>query len=209
MTGLVEDRRPPSAPAQGGRPGAHAQGGRAGCITGATTWTDNIQLPGMLHIGDRAQPGRARPDHPRRRRRAALAGPAWSPPSAAATSPTSRAPCPAPGRSTADMVNPGHPSLAVDEVRHVGEAVAVVVARDRYRGRGRGRGRRGRLRRRCRPSSTWRRRSPDGADLVPRRQRHQQVLHLVFDAGERHGRGHRPGSPRPTSSSSGGTSSSG
>ena len=29
------------------------------------------------------------------------------------------------------MVNPGHPSLAVDEVNHVGEAVAVVVARSR------------------------------------------------------------------------------
>jgi len=30
---------------------------------------------------------------------------------------------------TPDMVNPGHPSLAVDEVNHVGEAVAVIVAR--------------------------------------------------------------------------------
>ena len=30
------------------------------------------------------------------------------------------------------MVHPDHPPLAVDEVRHVGEAVAVVVARDRY-----------------------------------------------------------------------------
>jgi len=33
---------------------------------------------------------------------------------------------------TDDMVNPGHPSLAVDQVNHVGEAVAVVVARDKY-----------------------------------------------------------------------------
>ena len=33
---------------------------------------------------------------------------------------------------TADMVHPDHHPLAVDEVRHVGEAVAVVVARDRY-----------------------------------------------------------------------------
>ena len=30
------------------------------------------------------------------------------------------------------MVHPDHHPLAVDEVRHVGEAVAVVVARDRY-----------------------------------------------------------------------------
>src|SRR3954471_20215253 len=29
------------------------------------------------------------------------------------------------------MVNPGHPSIAVEEVNHVGEAVAVVVARSR------------------------------------------------------------------------------
>ncbi len=30
---------------------------------------------------------------------------------------------------TPDMVNPGHPSLAVTQVNHVGEAVAVVAAR--------------------------------------------------------------------------------
>ena len=29
------------------------------------------------------------------------------------------------------MVNPGHPSVAVDEVNHVGEAVAVIVARSK------------------------------------------------------------------------------
>ena len=32
---------------------------------------------------------------------------------------------------TPDMVNPGAPSLAVTQVNHVGEAVAVVVARDK------------------------------------------------------------------------------
>ena len=32
---------------------------------------------------------------------------------------------------TADIVNPGHPSIAVDQVNHVGEAVAIVVARDK------------------------------------------------------------------------------
>ena len=32
---------------------------------------------------------------------------------------------------TPDMVNPGHPSIAVDEVNHVGEAVAVIVARSK------------------------------------------------------------------------------
>ncbi len=33
---------------------------------------------------------------------------------------------------TPDIVIPAHPPMAVDEVRYVGEAVAVVVARDRY-----------------------------------------------------------------------------
>src|SRR5207249_162368 len=33
---------------------------------------------------------------------------------------------------TPDMVHPDHHPLAVDEVRYVGDAVAVVVARDRY-----------------------------------------------------------------------------
>ena len=33
---------------------------------------------------------------------------------------------------TPDMVSPAHPPIAVDEVRYVGDAVAVVVARDRY-----------------------------------------------------------------------------
>jgi carbon-monoxide dehydrogenase large subunit len=33
---------------------------------------------------------------------------------------------------TEDIVIPAHPAMAVDEVRYVGEAVAVVVCRDRY-----------------------------------------------------------------------------
>src|SRR3712207_9471468 len=32
---------------------------------------------------------------------------------------------------TPDMVNPGHPSIAVDEVNHVGEAVADIAARSK------------------------------------------------------------------------------
>src|SRR5258708_37289479 len=33
---------------------------------------------------------------------------------------------------TPDIVIPNHPPMAVDEVRYVGEAVAVLVPRDRY-----------------------------------------------------------------------------
>ena len=38
-------------------------------ITGRTKWTDNIQLPGMLHLAHGAQPLRARQDHLDRHRR--------------------------------------------------------------------------------------------------------------------------------------------
>ena len=57
---------------------------------------------------------------------------AWSPRSPARTSPRSRAACRAPGRSRPDIVIPHHPPMATEEVRYVGEAVAVVIARDRY-----------------------------------------------------------------------------
>ena len=84
---------------------------------------------------------------------------------------------------TPDMVNPGHPSVAVDEVHHVGEAVAVIVARSKAA-------------------------AQDAVELVdvdydplpvvldmeealgqeraplPRPPRHQQSFHFVFDSGE-------------------------
>src|SRR3954452_23868410 len=99
-------------------------------ITGRTTWTDNMVLPGMLHIAVVRSP-------------VAHAKITAVDVSAAAGAPhvvavfTGRdfaeeqgsIPCAWP--VTPDMVNPGHPSVAVEEVNHVGEAVAVIVARSK------------------------------------------------------------------------------
>jgi carbon-monoxide dehydrogenase large subunit len=100
-------------------------------LTGQTNWTDNIKLPGMLQMAILRSPMA----HARITRvdvSAALQRPgvvaAFS--GADLAGELGTLPCAWP--VTADMVHPDHPPLAVDEVRHVGDAVAVVVARDRY-----------------------------------------------------------------------------
>src|SRR4051794_28892739 len=99
-------------------------------LTGATTWTDNITLPGMLHLAILRSPmAHARISSidvsPALRRPGVVA--AFSGRDFADTQ--GAIPCAWP--VTPDMVNPGHPSLAVDTVNHVGEAVAVIAARDK------------------------------------------------------------------------------
>src|SRR5262252_8387524 len=99
-------------------------------LTGQTNWTDNIVLPGMLHMcfvrspfaharitsvdvsAARSMPGVV----------AAFSG--------ADFGEQGSLPCAWP--VTPDIVIPAHPPMAVDEVRYVGEIVACVVARDRY-----------------------------------------------------------------------------
>ncbi|HYU03381.1 MAG TPA: xanthine dehydrogenase family protein molybdopterin-binding subunit [Jatrophihabitantaceae bacterium] len=99
-------------------------------LTGRTTWTDNMTLPGMLHLAILRSPT----SHARITG-VDLSGALASPGVVAAFSGQDfkdvqgTIPCAWP--VTADMVNPGHPSLAVDQVNHVGEAVAVVAARDK------------------------------------------------------------------------------
>ena len=101
-------------------------------VTGRTMWTDNLQLPGMLHLALVRSPMA----HARVTKvdvSAALEQPGvvaaftgadlvdhWS----------SGLPCA--WQVTEDMVSPTHLPLATDEVRHVGDAVAVVVARSRH-----------------------------------------------------------------------------
>jgi carbon-monoxide dehydrogenase large subunit len=99
-------------------------------ITGATTWTDNLSLPGMLHLAILRSP------MAHARIRSIDVGPARQRPGVVAAftgqdfaDTQGTIPCAWP--VTPDMVNPGHPSLAVDTVNHVGEAVAVVVGRDK------------------------------------------------------------------------------
>jgi carbon-monoxide dehydrogenase large subunit len=100
-------------------------------LTGQTRWTDNLTLPGLLHLAIVRSPmAHARIT------RVDVSGALQRPGVLAAFSAADLAaelgtlPCAWP--VTADMVHPDHHPLAVDEVRHVGEAVAVVVARDRY-----------------------------------------------------------------------------
>ena len=97
-------------------------------ITGRTRWTDNLSVPGMLHMAMVRSPHaharilgidtsaaerlrqRRRGLHRRRaRRRTGLAVNAWP--------------------ITADQKAPPHPPVAVDRVAFAGEIVAVVVAR--------------------------------------------------------------------------------
>ena len=99
-------------------------------ITGRTTWTDNLTVPGLLHLAILRSPM----SHAKITS-IDVSGALKRPGVIAAFSGKDFAdeqgsiPCAWP--VTADMVNPGHPSLAVDQVNHVGEAVAVVVARDK------------------------------------------------------------------------------
>jgi carbon-monoxide dehydrogenase large subunit len=100
-------------------------------VTGQTNWTDNIVLPGMLHMcfvrspyaharvtsvdvsAARGMPGVI----------AAFSGADFA---------DEQASLPCAWSVTPDLVIPPHPPMATEEVRYVGEAVAVVVGRDRY-----------------------------------------------------------------------------
>jgi aerobic carbon-monoxide dehydrogenase large subunit len=97
-------------------------------ITGHTLWTDNLSLPGMLHLAILRSPmahakitsidttaAKARPGVI-----AVFTGQDFA-------ETQGNVPCAWP--VTPDMVNPGAPSLAVTQVNHVGEAVAVIAAR--------------------------------------------------------------------------------
>jgi carbon-monoxide dehydrogenase large subunit len=99
-------------------------------ITGRTMWTDNVVLPGMLHMAILRSPvAHARitnVDASAARSRPGVID-VFTGADIAETQGT--LPCVWP--VTEDMVHPVHPPLAVDEVRHAGEPVAVVVARSR------------------------------------------------------------------------------
>ncbi|MYX41850.1 molybdopterin-dependent oxidoreductase [Streptomyces sp. SID89] len=100
-------------------------------ITGQTNWTDNISVTGLLHLAFLRSPMA----HARIER--VDVSPALERPGVVAAF-TGRdladalGPLPCAWPVTEDMVLPDHPPLAVDEVRHAGDPVAVVVARDRY-----------------------------------------------------------------------------
>jgi aerobic carbon-monoxide dehydrogenase large subunit len=100
-------------------------------ITGQTNWTDNIRLPGMLHMAFARSPFA----HARIRTvdtSAARAMPGVVAVFSGADFAAEQGSLPCAWPVTEDIVIPAHPPMAVTEVRYVGEAVAVVVARDRY-----------------------------------------------------------------------------
>ncbi|HEY3732463.1 MAG TPA: xanthine dehydrogenase family protein molybdopterin-binding subunit [Streptosporangiaceae bacterium] len=100
-------------------------------ITGQTNWTDNITLPGMLHIAFLRSPYA----HARISSvdvSAALSEPGVIAAYSGADFADEQGSLPCAWPVTPDIVMPAHPPMAVDEVRYVGEAVACVVARDRY-----------------------------------------------------------------------------
>ncbi len=100
-------------------------------ITGQTNWTDNIILPGMVHMAFVRSPfAHARITSVDVSAAAGMPGVIAAFSGADFADEQGSLPCAWP--VTPDIVLPAHPPMAVDEVRYVGEAVACVVARDRY-----------------------------------------------------------------------------
>jgi aerobic carbon-monoxide dehydrogenase large subunit len=99
-------------------------------ITGRTAWTDNLVLPGMLHMAILRSPlAHARITSIDASAARELPGVVDVFTGADIADVQGSLPCAWP--VTEDIVMPNHPPLAVDEVRHAGEPVAVVVARSR------------------------------------------------------------------------------
>jgi aerobic carbon-monoxide dehydrogenase large subunit len=100
-------------------------------VTGQTTWTDNLTLPGMLHMAFVRSP-HAHAKITSVDVSAALRIPGVVAAFSGADFADEQGSLPCAWPVTPDIVIPPHPPMATDEVRYVGEAVAVVVARDRY-----------------------------------------------------------------------------
>jgi aerobic carbon-monoxide dehydrogenase large subunit len=100
-------------------------------LTGQTNWTDNIVLPGLLHMCFVRSPfAHARITSVDVSAAKSMPGVIAAFSGADFADEQASLPCAWP--VTPDIVIPPHPPMATDEVRYVGEAVAVVVARDRY-----------------------------------------------------------------------------
>jgi aerobic carbon-monoxide dehydrogenase large subunit len=100
-------------------------------LTGATNWTDNIQLPGALHMSIVRSPF-AHAKVTRVDVSPALGMPGVVAAYGAAELGTDNVNVLCVWPVVDDIVMPEFPSLAVDEVRHVGDCVALVLGTDRY-----------------------------------------------------------------------------
>ncbi len=99
-------------------------------ITGRTMWTENVVLPGMLHLAILRSP------MAHAKIAAIDAAPALAMPNVVGAMTGAdvaefQGSLPLAWPVTDDIVVPDHPPLAVTEVRYAGEPVAVVIARDR------------------------------------------------------------------------------
>jgi carbon-monoxide dehydrogenase large subunit len=100
-------------------------------VNGQTMWSDNIVLPGLLHMAVLRSPmAHARIVSVDVSAALAMPGVIAAYSGADLADVQGSLPCAWP--VTADMVHPDHHPLAVDEVRYSGDGVAVVIARDRY-----------------------------------------------------------------------------
>ncbi|MFF3664181.1 xanthine dehydrogenase family protein molybdopterin-binding subunit [Microtetraspora malaysiensis] len=101
-------------------------------VTGRTQWTDNIQLPGMLHVAFLRSP-MAHARITRVDTSVARTQPGVVAVFSGADFAAEQGSLPCAWPVSEDIVIPDHPPMAVTEVRYVGEAVACVVATDRYK----------------------------------------------------------------------------
>jgi len=101
-------------------------------ITGRTRWTDNITLPGMLHLAILRSPMAhariVRIDTSRARELPGIVAVY----TASDLDPAAAIALPCAWPITPDMKHPRRPVLAADTVHFAGEGVAIVVARDAY-----------------------------------------------------------------------------
>src|SRR5579871_3907731 len=112
-----------------GKPRARKEDARL--VTGQTNWTDNIQLPGLVHVAYLRSPmAHARITSVDLSAARAMPGVIAAYSGADFAAEQGSLPCAWP--VTEDIVLPDHPAMAVDTVRYAGEIVAAVVARDRY-----------------------------------------------------------------------------
>jgi carbon-monoxide dehydrogenase large subunit len=112
-----------------GKPRARKEDARL--VTGQTNWTDNIVLPGMVHVAYLRSPmAHARITSVDVSAARGTSGVIAAFSGADFAAEQGSLPCAWP--VTPDIVIPAHPPMATDEVRYVGEIVACVVARDRY-----------------------------------------------------------------------------
>ncbi|PZG33613.1 carbon monoxide dehydrogenase [Spongiactinospora gelatinilytica] len=130
MTAAAEKAPPDGTREEVGRARRRKEDARL--ITGRTQWTDNIQLPGTLHVAFLRSPlAHARIQQVDTAPARGLPGVVAVYSGADFAAEQGSLPCAWPVSD--DLVVPDHPPMAVNEVRYVGEAVACVVATDRYK----------------------------------------------------------------------------